>query len=41
MFVIVSSWENLPDQTHKEKDIATRIGLTLSKAVCCASLIHV
>jgi hypothetical protein len=32
MFVIVASWENLPEKSHKEKDIATRIGLTLSEA---------
>ena len=33
MFVILSSWENLPEKIHKEKSISERIGLTLKEAV--------
>ncbi|XP_062500022.1 patched domain-containing protein 3-like [Corticium candelabrum] len=32
MFVILSSWENLDEKTHKEKSISERIGLTLKEA---------
>ena len=35
MFVILSSWENLDEKTHKEKSISERIGLTLKEAVSC------
>lgn len=35
MFVIVASWDNLPERTHSEKTIAERIGQTLKEAVGC------